>query len=134
MTQKSPAAIREAFITNIQANATIMALLSDANEVRELNWKGTTFSYPNIRVRINSPLSNFQDCYQELNISIYFFSEQSSSYEADNAVGVISNEYHNKSTTIGGMYCSRLQATVVPAIPVSDILWRSEVTITSPLQ
>ena len=52
--------IQAALISKLLANITITAELDDAEEIRENEWQGTAFSYPNIRVRIisNDPLEN----------------------------------------------------------------------------
>jgi len=122
--------IQAALISKIKANATIMALLSDSSEVREINWKGQNFTYPNIRVKINSA-PFYRACYQNLDASIFVFSEQASSTEANDIAGTITNEYHNKSFSQSGVAFSHIIAEVIPAISVTMRSWRSEVQLKS---
>ena len=122
--------IRGAIIDKLKANATVLALLDDNNEIRESNWKGTEFTYPNIRVRINSA-TPMDDCYQYLDASIFCFSEMASSQQADEMAGIITNEFHNKNFEINLIRFTKIVADVIPAIDIGAITWRSEVQILS---
>lgn len=128
MTLLDAGAVRGAIISNIESNATILALLIDADEVREFNWKGQEFTYPNIRVRINS-ITPFHDCYQRLDASIMFFSETASSEECETAIGVIANEYHEESFTQNGIRFSEIGVDPIPAISENVRTWRGEVQL-----
>jgi hypothetical protein len=48
--------IQEAWVLYLKANTNILAELNDNDEIREDNWQGDEFSYPNIRVRIVSKI------------------------------------------------------------------------------
>jgi len=122
--------VREAIIDVLEANATIMALLSDANEVREANWGGMEFTYPNYRVRINS-ITPFEGCYQNLDASVYCFSEEKSSQEAEEMAGTVSNELHEDSFTQDSIRFSHIVVDVIPAIRENSLVWRSECQIRS---
>ncbi|MHA2405077.1 MAG: hypothetical protein ACXADH_18945 [Candidatus Kariarchaeaceae archaeon] len=125
--------VRTSIVANMKANATITALLSDTDEVREFNWKGTEFSYPNYRVRINT-LPPVDDCYQEMEVSIFCFSEQASSQQAEEMAGTVANEYHDKGFTQSGITFSHLKADIIPAIQQDAKTWRSEVILRSPIK
>ena len=122
--------VRDAIIDIIKANATIMALIDDANEVRESSWKGTEFSYPNYRVRINS-ITPFRDCYQNLDASVYCFSEGASSQEAEEMAGTVSNEFFGNSFTQDSIRFTHIVTDPIPAISETMRTWRSECQIRS---
>ena len=122
--------VREAIIDVIKANATIMALLDDADEVRESNWKGVEFTYPNYRVRINS-ITPFEDCYQNLDASIYCFSEKKSSQEAEEMAGTVANEFDDKSFTQDSIRFTNVSVDIIPAIAQDERTWRAECQIRS---
>jgi hypothetical protein len=121
---------RAALISNIESQTDVMALLDDTNEVREVSWKGTAFSYPNYRVRINR-IAPFQDCYQELEASIFCYSEEASSQEAEEMAGTLANAYHDISFTQGSIKFTHVQVNLIPAIQEDERTWRSEVILES---
>ena len=122
--------VREAIIDVIEANANIMALLNDVNEVRESDWKGMEFTYPNYRVRINS-ITPFEDCYQNLDASIYCFSEEKSSQEAEEMAGTVANELDDKSFTQDSIRFTNVSVDIIPAIAQDERTWRAECQIRS---
>ena len=122
--------VREALIDIIKANTTIMALLDDANEVREFNWKGMEFSYPNYRVRIQE-IRPFILCYQNLYASIYCLSEEKSSQEAEQMAGTIADEFHGYSVTQDEIHFANIRVDIIPAIAQSQREWRAECQIRS---
>jgi hypothetical protein len=122
--------VRDAIIDKIKANTTIMALLSDSNEVREAYWSGSEFTYPNYRVRINS-ITPFQDCYQNLDASILCYSEQASSQEAEEMAGTIANEFHAQSFIQDSIRFTHIVVDIIPAIKQDVRTWRSEVQLAS---
>ena len=122
--------VREAIIDVIEANANIMALLIDANEVRESDWKGTEFTYPNYRVRINS-ITPFEDCYQNLDASIYCYSEEKSSQEAEEMAGTVANEFDGDSFTQDSIRFTNVNVDIIPAIAQDERTWRAECQIRS---
>lgn len=127
--------VRSALISAVQNNATIMAELDDADEVREHSWKGTNFSYPNIRVKINqaSPNTN-PDCSQDFDGSLYVYSEEASSRQADQIAGIIADEYHGKSLNSENVFFTRLTCELVGAIQEGMLVWRSEIILRSLIQ
>ena len=124
--------VREALIDVLKANTTIMALLDaeHQDEVRELDWKGTNFSYPNYRVRINS-ITPFQGCYQNLDASIYCFSEEKSSQEAEQMAGTVANELFELAFTQDSIRFASIDTDIIPAIAQDTRTWRSECQVKS---
>lgn len=121
---------RAAIVANMKANATILALLTDTDEIRESDWNGTEFSYPNYRVRINS-ISPYRDCYQELEASIYCYSEKASSQEAEILTGTVANEYDDSSFIQSGIRFGSIDVDIIPAIKENVLSWRGEVILRS---
>lgn len=125
--------IKAAIVARLKANATIVALLLDANEIREAQWKGTEFSYPNIRVRVmpdgNRPTP--ANCnYSIIRIGIAVFSESDNSKEADQIAGIIADELHTQSFSSTGIAFTNLKVEMlVPAIGDDERLWISEVVL-----
>ena len=70
--------IQAALLARAKSKATILAKLDDPDEIREDQWQGREFTYPDYRIRIirNEPLN---DCYQRVEFSFQAFSETSSS-------------------------------------------------------
>lgn len=124
--------VRTAVIANMKANATILATLTDTDEIRESSWNGTEFSYPNYRVRINQ-LPKRDDCYQDLEVSIYCYSEKQSSQEAEEMAGIVANVYDDTAFTQSGIRFNSLSADIIPAIKETNLEWRSEVILRSPI-
>lgn len=127
--------VRASIIMAILSNATIMAELDDVTEVRELNWKGTEFSYPNIRVEIQRvPPDPNRNCGQSFIGSIFAFSENSSSTQADRIAGIIADEYDDKSLSSNGIFFTNFSVVPVGAIAQDERTWRGEVQVESMIQ
>lgn len=118
--------IQAALLARAKSKASILAKLSDTDEIREDQWQGREFSYPAYRIRIirNEPIN---DCYQRIEFSFQAMSENSSSQQADDMCGTINDEFHDKSFSrnsirFTGVICSNL----LPAMRVDKRTWRAE--------
>ena len=118
--------IQAALLARAKSIATILAKLTDTDEIREDQWQGREFTYPAYRIRIirNEPISS---CNQKVEFSFQAFSEQSSSKQADDMCGTINDEFHDKSFSrnsirFTGVICQNL----APAMRVDQRLWRAE--------
>lgn len=93
--------VQQAWIARLKANANIIAVV-DSKEIREYHWKGTNFTYPNIRVRMGllTPQVEASTCqvFHSL-VSILVSSEQKSSKQADDIAGVIATEFWGRNFT-----------------------------------
>ena len=125
------------FIRNDQVQAALVAYakgksnITDqvtADEVREDQWQGTEFTYPNIRIRMidNAPVAG-KGCRQDLELSWMVFTEDSSSLEADKIAGIISTELHTRQFSSNNFAFGLRTTNVVPAIRIDERTWRSEV-------
>ena len=135
----SNSTIQAAWIAKLKANTSITALVP-AVEIREELWKGTAFTYPNIRVKLGNltptvPNNNCQVFKSE--VSILVFTEQKSSKQADDIAGVIAEQFWGKPFTQGGVrFAGVTLDELVPAmVPERDEnSWLAEVHFTATVQ
>lgn len=99
-------------------------------EIRELEWQGEEFQYPNVRISVDfyPPINGCQP-----SAEIYFdvFSEKKSSMEAATIAGVIQNIYHRKPFTLGAVKFFSMIVSEVSRPERSVYGWRSQVRIRS---
>ena len=132
----SNADIQSAWISRLKANVAITARVP-AVEVREESWKGTEFSYPNIRVKLGNltPTAKNNDCrIFQSEVSILVFVEQKSSKTADEISGIIAAEMWGKSFTLNGVRFTGVTLdSLAPAmVPERDEnSWMSSVNLTA---
>ena len=101
-------------------------------EVRESNWKGDIFTYPNIRVQIQDVIPDTSPQCSRItgNVIIQVFSEQKSSKEAQTIAGNIAKFIHGKSfTTSGVKFHGIIVERITGVLPVDETMltWRSEI-------
>lgn len=107
---------------------------SSASEIREINWKGTDFEYPAIRLRIIRNEPDSSDCDRSNIVASWLvFTEDQSSANADKLSGIIASYFESKqfsSSLQGSDYSVSLgRITLVPAFSVGELVWRSEVIL-----
>lgn len=124
--------VQKAWISRLKANANITTVVP-ADEIREYKWKGTNFTYPNIRVRMGllTPQVEASTCqvFHSL-VSILVSSEQKSSKQADDIAGVIATEFWGKNFTSEGIKFIKVSLeSLAPAeVPEeNDDIWVSTV-------
>jgi hypothetical protein len=127
--------VQASIIAWLKSKPTILATLVDnaglahPEEIREVEWQGDTFAYPNIRVDLGSQKDAIAENNCEIfniDFSILVFSELYSSKEANSILGVIAGLMNKKSITSGGVHFVRVICTLVPAIRRDERTWRSE--------
>jgi hypothetical protein len=125
--------LKKAIVSKLKTKANILAELDDVNEIREAQWQGDGFTYPNIRVRIlpdgNKP--NQENCnYANIRVGIAVFSEDASSQQADRISGIIGNELHTQSFTSEGIKFPQLIVeSIIPAVRMEERTWMSELIL-----
>lgn len=128
--------IQAAIIAKLKALAPFQSVAS--TEVRELEWQGDEFTYPNIRVELedNSPYFDEQlNCtLQGVEFSVYCFSQQRSSKECSQVKtavinAMVSNGFSNSSLNI--KFLPVRVADNVPAIRQDERTWRSQIKFSS---
>lgn len=124
-----PDLIAQAIIEHLKASATVLAELPDDNEIREEEWQGTGFTYPNVRVHITNLGTYDVACTQSpLDVRVQVYSEEPFSSQANRIAGIIKTVLHDKPFTRNGLLIY-LRCTLTPAIRSDDRTWRSEVLI-----
>jgi hypothetical protein len=85
MTTPTLVTVKQAIISRLRSSLLVTALLSSgASEIRELEWQGTDFKYPNVRVRVDEfRLMGDSNCAYSVAATIYAFAENASSLIAD---------------------------------------------------
>ncbi len=121
--------IQAELISYLKKNTAIVNALPSVDEIREDQWQGTVFEYPNIRVKLNSnvPLDAETCNHIQISISFLVFSELPSSLEADQIAGIINKELHKKQFKSNGIAFSLRTTNLIPAIRSDVRTWRSEV-------
>jgi len=119
---------QEAMVAKLKDSPLVTSLIHE-NEIREVWWQGTKFSYPNVRVRVENfrPL-NTTCTRATLSGSIFVFSDLTSSYRAEQIASAILISLHGKSFEVGsvkftGMTCDQFGAQRVEESNV----WQSEI-------
>lgn len=131
--------IQGAWIAKLKANSAVTALVPSV-EIREDLWKGSTFTYPNIRVKLGNltpqnPSSNCQVFRSE--VSILVFTEQKSSKQADDIAGVIATQFWGRPFSSNGVrFVSITLDALVPAeVPERDEnSWMASVNLVCTVQ
>jgi hypothetical protein len=103
--------------------------LTGTSEIREDQWQGTEFYYPNIRVRMisNAPYGDSNQCNSStFSVSIMAYSEEASSQEADKIAGIISTSLNAKSFIRSGVSMFLRTTSLIPAVRSDTHTWRSE--------
>jgi len=120
--------IQAAIVAYAKSKTDITDQLTDPEEVREDYWKGREFTYPNIRVRLISNQPQDPECsLHRVTLSFMVFSEEASSQQADRIAGIINNTLHGKSFSSNSISFSTRTTNLIPAIAVSEKVWRAEV-------
>lgn len=124
--------IQAAFVTSLKADNTIVSSVMPANEVKENQWQGKDFTYPNIRIDMlpERPASQTNCDGNYVDVQFRVFSENPSSKEANDIAVKIANKYHSKSQTIGTLRFTMICTSLVPANRVDSKTWEAQVRFT----
>jgi len=119
--------IKAAIVAKTQATATIIAALTDgATGIKEFNYRGTDFSYPCIRIHIDSQYGIV--CPSGIEFSFYVFSEKASSKEADHIAGIVVSTFQDLSFSQNGIKFVNINILEnIPAIAQDELTWRSQI-------
>lgn len=125
-------AIQEALVTYLKAKATITAVIP-AVEIREDQWDGTQFTYPNARIamQINSPMTEVNCLGNIFEALIYVNSNTSNSKEADDDAAIIATELHRNSFSQGSLKFAGVNVTqLIPAVCNSITkIWTAQIRV-----
>ena len=128
MTYPSNDLVQIALIARLKASNSIVVAVT-ADEVREDQWQGTAFIYPNIRVQIkdNRP-DRGADCNKAtVDVSFLVHTEDDTSRHADRIAGIINVVLHDISFLQSGLRFTLHTTNLVPAIRSDTRTWTAEV-------
>ena len=122
--------IQAAIISKLKSLAPYGGVAS--TEIRELEWQGDVFTYPNIRVELETNEWEFDEqekcMLQYVEFSAYCFSEQRSSKECSQIKTAIINAIGGIGFTTNSTKFMRLRLVDnVPAVRQDERTWRSQV-------
>lgn len=127
--------IQSSIISYLKSKSAIYGLLitpentTGYKEIREDQWQGDDFDYPNIRVRMvdNKPYTDDPDCSVTIfTVSIMVFSQDYSSWEADKIAGIIMSSVSGKTFTQLSVETYLRTLNLIPAVRSDMHTWRAE--------
>jgi len=130
--------IQKALIAYLKSNSSIADEVTHTVngksivDIREDQWQGRDFAYPNVRIRLisNTPLYSGECNTHRFYMGIQVFTEDDSSLNADRIAGIINVALHGTSFSASGIAFSLRTTNLVPAIRSDIQTWRSEALIT----
>lgn len=120
--------IQTAIIARLKAESSVTAEVNAA-EVREDQWQGTEFIYPNVRVRMinNVPVRGFECNTGNIDMSVLVHTQDDSSRNADRIAGIINTVLHDVQFSSSDLSIHLYTTNLVPAMRSDVRTWRSEV-------
>ena len=105
-------------------------------EVREKQWQGTQFTYPNIRVRMIFQKPSLDNCdWADLQVSVQCYSEMASSQESETIELAVANLLDKKTISSNGIKIYSIHcAGMIDANRIDERIWVAEVMFTAKVQ
>lgn len=128
--------IQADIVSKLKATVAVTALVTAA-EVREVQWKGTTFKYPNVRVALGNqtPVPNMACSIVKIAFDVVCFSENASSKEADKIAYEVMKALDGNHFTGTYVHFISLAATaLVSAVAEDEKTWKSIVSFEALIQ
>lgn len=125
----TPETFQSAWIADLKAQPTIVSLLpgGTGDEIREAEWQGTDFDYPNVRVGLDFIPT---ECGPEsADVLIEVFSDEKSSKDAAHIASIIYELYHKIPFTRNGVRFSTVIVKKVERPNRSIMAWNAKVHI-----
>jgi hypothetical protein len=124
--------IQAALLAKAQSVAAITtALTSGADGIKELNFKGTDFSYPCIRIALEGQIDiagTNTHCPSQADFSFYVFSEKASSKEANQIAGKVVTAFRGLSFSQSTVKFVKIRILEnIPAIAQDERTWRAQI-------
>jgi hypothetical protein len=122
--------IQAALLAKAQSIVALTAALTGgASSIKQLNFKGTDFSYPSVRLALEGQTElSEMSCPSQVDFSFYVFSEKSSSKEADQIAGIIVSAIRGISFKQNTVRFTKIRITEnIPAIAQDEVTWRSQI-------
>ena len=131
--------LQASIVAKIKSVLAITSLLSSgATEVRELEWQGDTFSYPNVRIELEDNRFYFDEqdrcSLQAVEWSVYIFSQQRSSKECSQIKTAVINAlvgigFSNQTNNV--KFSTVRLVENIPAVREDDRTWLAQVRLSS---
>jgi hypothetical protein len=118
--------IQKALLMYLQSKPNITVVVS-AGEIREAEYQGTEFTYPNIRLRITENIPTYKSCYQDFELRVTSFSEEASSLEVQQITGIITRELHGKGFSSNNLAFTMSLLRTLPPVRSERQTWREEI-------
>ena len=125
----TPETFIEAWIDDLKSQPTITSLLCSPKEIREVEWQGSDFCYPNIRVAITFRPSINRCGPDDADIEIEVFSAEKSSKQATHIASVIVGLYHGHAFESAGIKFNTVVVREVTKPERSIYAWMVKVKI-----
>jgi hypothetical protein len=129
--------IQAALITFFKSKPTLTSLLINSKngsiEIREREWQGTSFTYPNIRIEIvrnDADKANYCEK-SDVDVYIYVCSELPSSEECDRIAGIVSNLIDKLQFSSGSIRFVRNKITGITTADRREGTWQTRVKLNS---
>jgi len=123
--------IQSALISKANGDTVIVASPLVSGSVREFNFQGTDFSYPAVRLQIESQIDVADTnvhCPSQVDFSWYVFSEKASSLEANSIAGRLVSELRGLSFSQNNIKFVKIRVLEnIPAIREDERTWRAQV-------
>ena len=125
----TPTKFREAWITDLKAQPTLITMVGRADRIKENEYQSTDWVYPAVRVSLEFIPSINRCGSDDANVEIDCYSEQKSSKEASDIASLIYELYQGKPFEANGIRFSTVIIRNV-AKPEKDIFaWMVKVKI-----
>lgn len=119
--------IQAGLIERLKSIAAITSLVT-SDEIREDQWSGTEFQYPNIRVDLLNSLPSIEGCdYAEIDFFVRTYSEDASSLECDRIAGTVFQSVPRSFTSNGILFTGVRVVNLGGARRLSLREWQSNV-------
>jgi hypothetical protein len=125
----TPETFQSAWISSLKSKTAITSLLANAREIREIEWQGTDFDYPAVRVGLDFMPSIERCGPDDAEIIIEVFSDEKSSKKASHIASLIYTTYHGKAFTSGGVRFSTVIVREIERPDRSIYAWQRNIKI-----
>ena len=124
-----PVNVQEVIVAYLKANTSVTALVP-AVEIRERQWVGDKFAYPNIRVYVGLIERLVSGCNRfSANAEITVFSEKDSSKEADTIAGVVAQQLDRHAFIRNGINFSRIEVMNITTAVNEGGIWLAKLGV-----
>ena len=125
----TPETFQSSWIANLLSKSSITALLGSPREVREIEWQGTDFDFPAVRVGLDFMPSIERCGPDDAEVIIEVFSDEKSSRKATQIASLIYTTYHGKAFTQNGVRFSTVIVREVERPDRSIYAWQRNIKI-----